>query len=195
MVPEDLQELPPPAIAPLPGVGNAVFDFNHDGINDLVLTPTYFKAKPDLPMIWWKGTKDGFTDVTASLFPGGVPLTANVRTPIVADLNGDGIPDYFAADTGQEIIDPSTGQYIFSTNRLVLSNADGTFSDATSKLPFFKAFNHGACAADIDGDGRIDIVVAPLSAPHTYLIMNTTSGFEFNQSRLPTELTALWIPA
>jgi len=191
-IPVNLPILPAPAGDPLgaPVAATAVFDFDGDGINDVVLAPSYFNSKPDLPMIWLKGSAKGFTDVTASLFPAGAPLTEFVRTPIVADFNGDRILDYFGADTGQEIPDSSNQDgYVNSTNRLMLSSGTGSFQDATDRLPSLTAFNHGACAADIDGSGRISIVVTPLGESKSYLILNTPSGFVFDQTHLPRELT------
>jgi hypothetical protein len=169
--------------------GTAVLDFDGDGLEDLLITPSYLSAQPELPVILLRQTTTGFVDATSAAFGSTVPTTGVARTPLVADFNGDGKEDYFASDTGLEVF--SGGNYILSNNRL-FSSAVGTTLVA-SQLPTL-AFNHGACKGDVDGDGRIDIVVAPLSAPKTYLLMNTSTGFVFDQTRLPNELKSFTTP-
>ena len=165
--------------------GTALLDYDGDGLPDLLITPSYLFQEPELPIILLRSTPSGFVDATSAAFGGSIPTTGVARTPLVADFNGDGKDDYFAADHGLEII--RSGSYIFSQNTLFTSGAGATIT--ASKVPTL-AFNHGACKGDIDGDGRTDIVVTPLSPPKTYILRNTASGFVFDQSALPTELTS-----
>lgn len=163
--------------------GTAVLAFDGDGDEDLIITPSYLSARPELPVILLRQTPQGFVDAR-NAFVGGTPTTAVPRTVQVADFNGDGKDDYFAADTGLEIIE--NGAFIHSENRIFLSTGDGRMTAQT--LPT-KAFNHGSCQGDVDEDGRIDVVVTPLSAPKTYALLNSPTDWQFNQARLPVELT------
>lgn len=173
------------AADPLGGnaAGTAVLDFDGDGLRDLLITPSYLNAQPELPVILLRQTNGGFVDARAA-FGGSVPTTGVARTPQIADFNLDGKDDYFTADTGLEIL--SNGQFIQSQNRLFLSGS-GAAQLSSQTLPTL-AFNHGSCAADIDGNGSIDVVVTPLSAPKTYILLNTVIGWQQDQTRLPTEL-------
>jgi hypothetical protein len=174
------------AADPLGGnaAGTAVLDFDGDGLRDLLITPSYLKSQPELPVILLRQTAAGFMDARTA-FGGSVPTPGVARTPQVADFNLDGKDDYFTSDTGLEIL--SNGQFIKSNNRLFLSGT-GAAQMSSQTLPTL-AFNHGSCAADIDGDGRTDVVVTPLSAPKTYILLNTSVGWQQDQTRLPTELT------
>ncbi len=163
--------------------GTAVLDFDGDGLRDVLITPSYLNRQPELPVILLRQTAAGFVDGRAA-FGGAVPTTGVARTPQVADFNLDGKDDYFAADTGLEVL--NNGQFIQSQNRLFLSGAGAQL--AAQFLPT-QAFNHGSCTADVDGDGRVDVAVTPLSAPKTYLLLNTAAGWQVNQARLPSELT------
>jgi hypothetical protein len=170
--------------------GNAVIDFDNDGLKDLLLPPGYYNAFPELPVIALRQTSGGFVNVTAQLFPSGAPTTGLARAPLVADFNGDGREDYFTADTGLEVRD-SAGNFPLSQNRLFLSSAAGSYS--ASLVPTH-AFNHGSCMGDINRDGRIDIVVTPLSPPKTYGLMNSANGFVFDRTMMPPELLNYTLP-
>lgn len=163
--------------------GTAALDFDGDGLKDLVITPSYLSRQPELPVILLRQTATGFVDATNTSFSSGVPTTGVARTALIADFNGDGKEDYFAADTGLEVL--NNGSFILSQNRFFASDLGGTL---TASQPPTLAFNHGACKGDIDGDGRVDVIVAPLSPPKSYILLNTTTGFVFNQSQLPPEL-------
>jgi len=106
------------------------------------------------------------------------------RKAIVADFNGDGRPDVFVACHGYDAI-PFPGE----TSKVVLSQPTGTYvvSDASSDI----GFNHAASAADLNGDGRIDVVVVNnFDSNRAYVLLNDGSG-HFNRettSRLPTAM-------
>ncbi len=87
---------------------------------------------------------------------------------IVADVNGDGLPDLIVAnmnDPEDSYNGPDGGNVTILTN-----NGDGTFSTGvTYKLPNFIPYGYGGGAsgspndvttADLTGDGRLDIIVA-----------------------------------
>ena len=108
------------------------------------------------------------------------------RKAIVADFNSDGRPDIFVACHGYDAV-PFPGE----TNKVVLSQSDGTYSvsDASADV----GFNHAASAADLNGDGAIDVVVVNTYDPNrAYVLLNDGSGNFTRESavRLPTAIRA-----
>jgi hypothetical protein len=145
----------------------AVGDFNGDGIPDLVVT-NYGSGSVGVLL----GLGDGMFSNQVSYYAGGQPeavvladLTGDRDLDlVVADrgghnvsvLNGDGIPDIVVTNyLGGGIYSSYDGH----TLTVLLGNGNGTFGHrqtiATGLLPSFVA------AADVNGDGRLDLVVAP----------------------------------
>jgi hypothetical protein len=103
---------------------------------------------------------------------------------IVGDFNGDGRPDVFVACYGYDA-PPYPGE----RNKVVLSQPDGTYviSDASTD----SGFNHGATAADLNGDGKLDVVVVNnFDADRAYTLINDGTGHFTREasSRLPTAI-------
>jgi Ca2+-binding RTX toxin-like protein len=161
------------------GVG----DFNADGKTDVILTYLLFPLENrSVPIQVLLGNgQGGFSDGTASLFPGGAPVTTHAREVIVADLNSDGRPDLFVADHGYDA-PPFPG----SPNALVLSSGSGLIN-ALSRLPAISNnFSHSAEAADIDGDGDLDIFVGNGGDPRPYFLINDgAANFTLSRAGLP----------
>ena len=106
------------------------------------------------------------------------------RKAIVADFNSDGRPDVFVACHGYDA-SPFPGE----KNKIVLSQSNGTYavSDASNDVGFF----HGASAADLNNDGKIDVVVVDSNDPDRALVLlNNGSGYFAREtpSRLPTAI-------
>jgi hypothetical protein len=175
----------------LPGAGGdafAVADFFHNGTNALVLhtllyNPADSSTYRDYGHIYFY-KQDGsgnWVDATSALLSNGVGCL-HPRKAIVADFNGDGMPDVFFACHGADA-PPFPGEQ----PHLLLSQADGTYKNIT--LPI-TCFCHGGSAADITGDGYPDILVAdPVVAQTPFFLINNRDGtFTADYTRLPTSL-------
>jgi len=79
----------------------------------------------------------------------------------VADLDGDGWLDVFLPNRG--------------TDQLFLGLGDGSFVDASDRLPQESAPSTAATAVDVDGDGDLDLFIARLYE-HNALWLNDGSG-------------------
>ena len=87
----------------------------------------------------------------------------------VADFDGDGLLDVYLPNRGLD--------------QLFLGLGDGSFEDASDRLPQESAPSTGVTAVDVEGDGDLDVFVARLHE-HNELLLNDGSGsFEASAER------------
>ncbi|HEX3227769.1 MAG TPA: FG-GAP-like repeat-containing protein, partial [Pyrinomonadaceae bacterium] len=174
----------------LRGNEGRLLDVNSDGKPDLIANR--FDSDSLLPMFAMSNNgTGGFTNATTSILGNSPPQTEHERDYAVADFNGDGRPDLFLADHG-----PESGPLAFAGgfSRLLINHGDGTVVDETAaRMPVRRMFTHHADAADIDGDGDIDIFLCNLgnavdNKNPEFLINDGTGHFTENSSRLPQGL-------
>jgi hypothetical protein len=91
---------------------------------------------------------------------------------LIFDYDADGWPDIFLVDSGS-LVDPEAASR--AGHRLYRNNLDGTFSDVTTGSGIgMSGFGMGACAADYDNDGRVDLYVTSFGP--NVLYRNAGSG-------------------
>ena len=127
-------------------------DLEGDGIPDLIVT----NQCGDDPTCSSEGTVsvlfDGVSAPRTYLTGGYGPYSV-----AVADLNGDGYPDLVIANA-------CDSSCTFGEVAVLLGNGDGTFQDAQT----FDAGNlnpFSVVLADVDGDGKLDAIVATSNCP------------------------------
>lgn len=160
-------------------------DFNGDGLEDVVITKMTFQTFETYELdILLNDGNGSLVLATSSVFSGTVPAVQHPTQVVIADFNGDGVSDIFVADHGYD-----AHPYPGYQNTLVLTAPGGKLVDATSNLPQQNDFTHSACAADIDGDGDIDLYVGNIWGQNDIdpqILINDGNGmFSVGENRLP----------
>jgi subtilisin family serine protease len=139
-------------------------DLNHDGYPDIVEFNQLPSAPPsglDAPSFTvYIGQSDGtfkqgqtYFPYSGSVYPGygfsNVGIN-QILTPMLADFNGDG-----NIDVGVVMLTPYP--LAKSYMQVLAGNGDGTFTPTYEVIPFDK-FGLPTNAADVDGDGRADLL-------------------------------------
>ena len=149
----------------------AITDFNRDGAPDIVIGRSTEFGLPG------PGRVEGFVNDNFGRYgedPAfSVTVPENIRSVLAADWNGDNRVDLFVATTA-------------GTNRLLLQNSSGGFTDATSgRLPSNLRATAEAVALDVDGDGDLDLLTANEQAHGSLLLNDGTGKFTDASTKLP----------
>jgi hypothetical protein len=168
------------------GMGNAVAfaDFFQDGSYAMVTHSLEYDVQDATTrnklghIHFWKNAGGTWVDNTAALLTNNVGCL-HPRKAAVADFNGDGKPDVFFACHGFDA-SPFSGE----SPIVLLSQLDGSYK--SSVLPV-TCFCHSASAADVNGDGYADVLVADnmVAAKPFFLINNKDGTFSQNLTLLP----------
>ena len=170
----------------------ATADLNGDGWTDAIVTRIIWATPQSFEItILLNDQQGGLVDATHDIFEGPVPKVQHPAEILLRDYNGDGRTDVFIADHGMGAPPAPGGQ-----NVLVLSVPGGKLVDATSNLPQQLDNPHRAAAADIDGDGDIDLYVANIWGqngfpPAIWLNSDGAGTFTAATGRLPYPLEDL----
>src|SRR5882762_894553 len=125
------------------GRGTAVFDYNNDGLLDIVVTAAHAGCS------LYRNNGDGtFTDVTVK---SGLDKCINGFAIIAGDYDNDGFQDLFVTRQG----------FYYGDCGLYHNNGDGTFTNVTEKAgvqSWGPAYT--ASWVDYDCDGHLDLFIA-----------------------------------
>jgi hypothetical protein len=162
-------------------------DLDGDGDDDVIMTGSTYPSEGGAS----RGGQPGkiLFNTGNNVFvqaEGDVPRSEHAREILVHDFNGDGILDLYVADHGYDVA-PFPG----FPDQLLLGTGTG-FTDVSARLPDIAGFTHNGAAADIDGDGDIDILALnadTIAAELPYLLINDgQANFTLNRTRLPASL-------
>ncbi|EMI21308.1 ASPIC/UnbV domain protein [Rhodopirellula maiorica SM1] len=129
------------------GCGGGTLDFDLDGWSDLYLVAAGGKPpeRDSDANALYRNLGGSFSAVTMASGTGDTGFGQGVA---VGDVNEDGFPDLFILNYGP--------------NTLLINNGDGSFSDATLRLPSestSQSWSTSGAIADLDNDGISDLVI------------------------------------
>ena len=148
------------------GSAVSVADMNGDGILDLIVTNFHGEANGDGTVAVLLGNGDGTFQKAVIYDSGG--LDANGQ--IVADVNGDGIPDVVAVNYS------SCTSCSGGSIGVLLGKGNGTFQPVVSYLTEGNT-SSGIAVGDINNDGHPDIIVGSLDGTVSVLLNKGNGEF------------------
>lgn len=137
-------------------------DFDSDWDADLLVCRNAYSTTKELPCEAFRNDgKGSFTNATAQVLGANPPRFQTPRDYAAADFNGDGRADVVIANN-IDCTDCAGGSiYTGAQSRLLFQTPDGRLEDVTAThFPQRLVFTHNITAADIDGDGDLDIYMA-----------------------------------
>lgn len=151
---------------PISSMGSDFRDYDNDGRPDLVFTALVGETFP-----LFRNTPTGFRDVTYPSGTGALSVRRSGWGVALADLNNDGWKDLVTANSHVTDTIELTRAEKYKEPNLVLLNEGGKFRLGAELGP--AAAYRGLAVADLDGDGRLDIVTTALGE-HAVIWRNTT---------------------
>jgi hypothetical protein len=152
----------------LGATGVTAADFNGDGFTDLVFSNSDDGKSYDVPSYIYWGSSTGYAPYLRSQIQGfgAVSVTA-------ADLNRDGRPEIV-------LVNQYSGDSNEIDSNIFWGNPHHYYSTASmSSIPGFGAY--GTTAADLNGDGFVDIVLCNSYKNESYLYWGGPGGFSVDK--------------
>jgi hypothetical protein len=154
----------------LPDLGRAVAsmgadfrDYNNDGLPDIAVTAL---AGETFPLFRNLG-KGAFTDAGYASKLGPLSIPHSGWGIGLFDFNNDGWKDLFTANSHvNDLVEQSESARYKEPNSVFLNLGNGTFRDVSAEAgQVARRAHRGSAYADLNGDGRIDVVVSCLGEP------------------------------
>jgi len=168
-------------------MGTDFRDYDNDGRPDILVVAL---AGQTFPLFRNLG-KGMFRDATYASGLAKLSVNRSGWSPIFADFDNDGWKDLFVSCSHvNDLIEKSEAHRYRLTNAVFRNAANGGFVDASAGAGLSAASpkaHRGATVADLNGDGRLDVVVTALGEP-AEMWENTGAGGQ-NWIRLRLEGT------
>ena len=148
----------------------AVADVNHDGLDDLFICG----AKGQAGRLFIQNAGGQFVPVDTVVFARNAESEG--VDAIFFDANGDGYADLYVVSGGDEAPDGDSSL----RDHLYLNNGKGHFKECRDCLPPLLTNKSCVAAADVNGDGYIDLFVGGLTSAGKYGVSDQASELLLN---------------
>lgn len=165
------------------GMGVDARDLDNDGLPDLAFVALDYETFP----IFRNLGRNRFADITASSGMARVSAPMAGYSPTIADFDNDGSRDLFVSRGHVQALAESTGAPIEQPNTVFRNIGRGKFGALTAEAGLTAqppARHRGSVVGDLNGDGRIDVVVTGLSAPAEIWINDSPGEYHWLEFRL-----------
>ncbi len=141
-----------------PGALGGYLDLDLDGDLDLISWMVDYATYAPQPLRAYRNDAWSFVESPDGLIASPPPAFHGAsRLFTIADFTGDGLDDVLVPDYGPDAYPHIPGGQV----HLAVRQPDGSLRDeSASRMPAFKALNHGWTSGDVDGDGSRDVVLA-----------------------------------
>jgi hypothetical protein len=165
------------------GMGVDARDLDNDGLPDIAFVALDYETFP----VFRNLGKGKFADITAS--SGMARLSAPMAgySPNIADFDNDGWKDIFVSRGHVQSLGSATQGQVEQPNTVFRNTGGAKFAALTSEAGFGAqrpSRHRGSAVADLNGDGRVDIVVSALSAPAEIWINDSPGAAHWIEFRL-----------
>lgn len=156
--------------------GMLAADLSRDGKPDLVVTDNGFTSALSNTLSIVRNTTSSAGGTITFAAPNNYTIAGynGLSTPAIADFDGDGYPDIAAAAI---LFIPASSTQLQSDLHVYRNTGDGNTNAFPISGPFTMSLGTNKVdAADIDGDGKPDVVGINFSSHSVSVLLNTSSG-------------------